>query len=157
MKLNRFSLVAGMMVLALMTPDLMAQRRGRRGNAGDPNWEDKLQSPFQGNVASVSATSISVRGKMDAQLAKVSRQAEGEDIKIHFSIKPDTKILRGGKPITADQIDKDEPVRVTFTRKQGSSIKNVSTIEVGSFAAPEAGKAKGKAAGGKKPGKKKDE
>ncbi|MCX7827273.1 MAG: hypothetical protein N2689_17220 [Verrucomicrobiae bacterium] len=124
----------GLLALGLIwgLPHALAAKR-RRGP--DPNKPPEIANPFRGVVSNVSPTSITVEG--EGRLADSKNASADGKVKIHFSIKPDTPITRDGKAITAADIQKNEPVRVTYTAKPGSTLRQVTKIEVGNFDKPQ--------------------
>ena len=120
------TLTAGLILCAVAVSDAGAASSRSRNRGPDPNTVDALPSPFQGTVANVSATTLSVRGEV-----KMRQTSAKESDTISFSIKPETTITRNGKPAQFKDIQKDEFVSVTFSTKKGSSLKHVTEIAVG--------------------------
>lgn len=155
-----FLIAAG--VMACMVAAFNAEATSARGPRVDPNAVDKIPSPFHGTVVNVTATTITVRGDVKT---KTSQPANGEPRQagsnksrdasvthtINFSIKPDVTIKRDGKPSQLKDIHKDDTVTVTFTSKEGSSVKHVIEVAVGALP-PDENREKPKA---EKKGKKK--
>lgn len=122
------ALVAALILCATAAFDAEAARRPK----GPGNIEDAITSPFAGTVANVSAVSLTVRGEVKLKNAGGERgKEEAESHSISFSIKPETQITRNGKPAQLKDIQKGEFVSVTFTTKQGSSLKHVTAVIVG--------------------------
>lgn len=159
MKLYHLAVLTGLITVALTASDVMAQYRRRP----DPNAADQVPSPFRGVVVSASAGSVSVKGEIgqphregqaDNDPNKDPNQGSHEkNVRtIHFTVRSDTKLTRDGQPITAADIKKDEPIQVTFSTKEGSTMKHVTEVAVGKLPEGEGEKGEGKPKGkGKKP------
>jgi hypothetical protein len=90
----------------------------------DPNAVGRIRSPFQGEVVSVTANSVSVRG------AKGTGSKSGSKT-VNFSIKPEAKVARDGKTCELKDLKKGDLVTVNFTTKPGSSMNRVTEISAG--------------------------
>ena len=138
MKLLHIEVLAVAIALATITTPSMAQRDG--GGGPQKPAADSVPNPFRGSVVSATPASVSVKGEADqpaagagARGAQATRPAAARVFS--FVIGPDTKILRDGQPITAAQLKRDEPVRVAFTAKKGSSVRHAAEIQAGKLPA----------------------
>lgn len=145
-------IAACLVVCAVVARD--AEAAGRRI---DPNAVDKVPSPFHGTVANVTATTLTVKGDVKVKSNQPAngepRSTSGARAKetavahtINFFIKPDTKVTRDGKAGQLKDIHQGDTVAVTFTTKDGSSLKHVTEVAVGSGAAEDQPKAEKKKA-----------
>ena len=136
-RLTKLVLVFG---LGLMVASLVAEaaggRGGGRGRRGqDPNPEDHIKSPFQGVVGGVAGNTITVKGELPVKERGAGSDSTGPTkLTIHFQVRSDTKLTRDGKPAAIGDIHPEDKVRVTFSAKEGSSLRHVTSIEVGKFA-----------------------
>ena len=130
--------MAGWVVCAVVAFNVEAGT-GRRV---DPNAVDKVPSPFHGTVAGVSATTVTVKGEVKGKGTQPPsgepRTAPGEKPKeisvphtVTFFIKPDIKVTRDGKASQLKDVHPGDSVSVTFTTKEGSSVKHVTEVAVG--------------------------
>jgi hypothetical protein len=90
----------------------------------DPNAVGRIRSPFQGEVVSVTANSVSVKSAKGT-----SGKSSGRTVS--FTIKPEAKIIRDGKACELKDLQKGETISVTFTAKPGSSLNRVTQILAG--------------------------
>jgi hypothetical protein len=132
-----FVIGAGFIVCAVVALNTEAGRRP------DPNAVDKVPSPFRGAVVSANATTLVVKGDVKVKGWQPGsgdpRPASGEQVKdtsvshtISFAVKPDTKITRDGKAAQLKDVHVGDTVSVTFTVKEGSSLKHVTEVAVSS-------------------------
>ena len=90
----------------------------------DPNAVGRISSPFQGEVVSVTANSVSVKSSKGG-----TGKSNGRTVS--FAIKPEAKILRDGKTCDLKELKKGDTVSVTFNAKAGSSQHRVTQVSVG--------------------------
>jgi len=90
----------------------------------DPNAVGRIRSPFQGEVVSVTATSVSVKSSKGTAGRSSSRT-------VNFAIKPEAKVLRDGKVCELKDLQKGDTVSVTFNSKPGSSLHRVTQVSAG--------------------------
>jgi hypothetical protein len=90
----------------------------------DPNAVGRIRSPFQGEVVSVTANSVSVKSSKG-----IAGRTSGRTV--CFAIKPEAKVLRDGKVCELKELQKGDTVSVTFNTKPGSSLPRVSQVSVG--------------------------
>jgi len=114
-------------------PDALAAKGGR---GPDPNKPPEIANPFVGVVANASPNSVTVEG--DGKVADSKNANADGKVKIRFSVKSDTPITRDGKTIPVTDIKRDEKIRVAYSAKAGSTLRQVTKIEVGSLATPQA-------------------
>jgi hypothetical protein len=137
-------------ITALVAASPLASGAGGRRNKSDPNALDKIASPFNGIVVHVAGSTISVRGEPQ-YLGKGPKANEKSSTRtLHFVIKPDVRIVYAGKPATLADVKENDPISVKFIAKEGSSLRQVTEVLVGSL--PQEAEKKGEA---KKGGKKK--
>jgi hypothetical protein len=109
------------------------------GKRADPNAMDKFVSPFIGEIVNMAGNTISVRGvpTLEKPPADSENQLGKQDAKrtLHFLIKPDTKLLKNGQPAKIADLHERDTVQVSFTSKEGSSLRRVTEIQMGKFAA----------------------
>ena len=84
----------------------------------------RIRSPFQGEVVSVTANSVSVKGARGTSGKTGSRT-------VCFSIKPEASVVRDGKTCQLTDLKKGDAISVTFTTKQGSSLHRVTQVSAG--------------------------
>jgi len=139
------TLMAGLILCAVTALD--AGAASARGKKVDPNAVDTVPSPFRGVVVNVTPGTVLVKGEVMTRDPSGGKGKEvKEDRSVSFSIKPDTRVTRDGKPAEFKDVQKGDPVAVTFTTKKGSSLKHVTEVAVGK----DYGDAPEKAKGGKK-------
>lgn len=137
--MKTFRLAAWLVTVAVSCGFAAAQGDGGsgRGRRADPNAMDRIVSPFTGEIVNMAGNTISVRGV--PTLEKPLRDSEGESRKkdakrtLHFTLKPDTKLLKDGKPARMSDLRERDTVQVSFTCKEGSSLRRVTEIQVGKF------------------------
>lgn len=137
MKTSR--LAAWILTLAISCGFAAAQGEGGGGGGRrrDLNVMDKVVSPFTGEIVNMAGNTISVRGV--PTLEKSPRDKENQigkkDSKrtLHFVLKADTKLLRDGKPARMSDLRERDTVQVSFTSKEGSSLRRVAEVQAGKF------------------------
>jgi hypothetical protein len=90
----------------------------------DPNAVGRIRSPFQGEVVSVTANSVSVKSTQGTAAKRSGRT-------VSFTIKPEARIVRDGKACALTDLKKGETVSVDFTSKPGSSLHRVTQVSAG--------------------------
>lgn len=116
----------------------LAAAQGGGGRRADPNAMDKIVSPFTGQIVNIAGNTMSVRGTPTVE-KKPAGQDTNESKKkdnrrtLHFVIKSDTKLLKNGQPARISDIHENDAVQVSFTAKEGSSMRHVTEIQVGKF------------------------
>lgn len=110
---------------------------GGRGRRADPNAMDKVASPFTGEIVNMAGNTLSVRGVPTLEKPPRDNEADGKkkDNKrtIHFTLKADTKLLKDGKPARMSDLRERDTVQVSFTSKEGSSLRRVTEVQAGKF------------------------
>ncbi|MBI5397518.1 MAG: hypothetical protein HZA91_19650 [Verrucomicrobia bacterium] len=144
-------------ITALAATSPLALGAGAGGDGGgsgrkrpDPNAIEKIASPFTGTVVNIAGSTISVRGEPQLQGKVPKGDTSSKTRTLHFTIKPDVKILRDGKPATFADIKENDPIAVSFTAKEGSSIRHATEIQAGAIAKDAEKKGEAKKGGGKK-------
>lgn len=139
-----FVIGVGLVVCAVAALNAEAAGLGRRV---DPN-ADHIPSPFRGAVVSANATSLVVKGDVKTRgwqsangepRPAPGQQAGGPQAKetsvshtVTFVVKPDIKVTRDGKAAQLKDIHPGDAVSVTFSVKEGSSLKHVSEVAISS-------------------------
>ena len=96
----------------------------------NPNAVEQLPNPFIGTVVSTTANSVIVKGDIP-QDSKNPNASKSSAKRINFIIRTDSKLTREGQPAKLVDIKKDEPIAVSFTCKEGSSLRKVTDVVVG--------------------------
>lgn len=128
---------AGIIVCAIAALNVDAARRP------DPNAVDKVPSPFRGAVVVATATTLTVKGDVKTKGWQPGngepRPPAGQQPKetsvshtVSFFVKPDTKVSRDGKAALLKDLHTGDMVSVTFSIKEGSSLKHVTEIAISS-------------------------
>ncbi len=135
MKTSRFAV--WILTLAISGGFAVAQGEGGGGRRQDPNATDKIVSPFTGEIVNVAGNTISVRGVPTLEKSPREDESQGKkkDAKrtVHFIVKPDTKLLKDGKPSRMSDLRERDTVQISFTSKEGSSLRRVTEVQVGKF------------------------
>ncbi|MCX7827274.1 MAG: hypothetical protein N2689_17225 [Verrucomicrobiae bacterium] len=135
---------AGLLLGASCALVASSESLAARGHGPDPNKQPNIANPFFGEVVTVTATSITVRGDRKDSGSPNDPNASSGKLNIHFSIGKDVSITRDGKTIAATDIKKGENALVSFTMKDEFSKRRATEIKVGNVSAP-------KEEGGEKP------
>ena len=135
---NLWVVVTGLIICAVT-----ALNAGAAGRRPDPNME-KVPSPFRGTVLVAAGTTLTVKGTVKTRGLQVvngeprpepgQQQAKETSVThtISFYVKPDTKVTRDGKAAQLKDIHAGDMVSVTFSTKEGSSLKHVTEVSMSS-------------------------
>jgi hypothetical protein len=80
-----------------------------------------MSSPFQGEVVSLTANTVSV---------KVASTSQSKAALVNITIPADAKIVRGGKACSIKDIQKGDSVSVAFASKPGCAGPSVTQVEI---------------------------
>jgi hypothetical protein len=134
------SLWLGAVCLLVVSTDGFAAG-GRRGP--DPNKQPDIENPFHGEVVTATATTVTVKGDRKGDPDPKNPNDTAGKLNIRFSIRPDVAITRDNQKIAATDIKKGEMALVSFTMKEGSTMRRVTDIKVGNVSAAKGDQQKG--------------
>jgi len=80
-----------------------------------------ISSPFRGEVVSLTANTVSVKGT-----GKTARLRT-----VNFPISSEMKIVRNGQPCAVKDIQKGDSISVSFSTKPGCSVRRVTEVKIG--------------------------
>jgi len=134
MKTSRFAV--WILTLLISSGFALAQGEGG-GRRRDPNAMDKVISPFTGEIVNIAGNTLSIRGvptleRPPHDIANEGRQKDSKRT-LHFTLRPDTKLLKDGKPARLSDFREHDTVQVSFTTKEGSALRRVVEIQAGKF------------------------
>lgn len=130
-------------VIACAVAALNVEAGSARGPRVDPNAVDKVPSPFRGSVVVSTATTLTVKGDVKTKSRQPAngepRPEAGQQPKetsvartASFFVKPDTKVTKDGKAAQLKDLHPGDMVQVTFSVKEGTSLRHVSEVAISS-------------------------